>query len=567
MRYNSNSDRTLLTRQSLGPVAAIARRRYGLPIPGRGTQGFAARSALRGFGAVPSSFGPPTGQGAGGGAATGASQGAAIGSAIVPGIGTAIGAVVGAIGGAIAGSLGKKDPENYNFDQAVALWQQQPDAVYSIGNKYLPLAGLFDLNIKTNIPIYKKFGHMGEQAFVNALVQQLYAAVQTGRVGPADSAITVFNNIIQPWINGFGYGAMSDPHADLINRLIIGMINDWFTGAWRNEWYAVGGDFPFGNLPSFPGFASSSPAPTAQPAPGTTPTASATPSPKVLPSTNPLQHDTDAYFITPFGTFFSYSGGSFNYAPPNSVMQTQFALTPAHTGGYGTVSIAYTGGQVVATDSNGALSYFNPGTQTFGPIPYQAPAASTSNTPAAPAALTPPAIGANIQNAPDSVTGQNTGLPSGATFGGLTPEGAWIIVYPSGVNAGQYTLKSGTLTPYSPVTTTPATTGQTSPPSGYTNTGQTATISGQSYPLYSDPAGNTYLWTGTQMVPYQSAPAQTTSIGGGGGGGYYTGGGGYNAPSTPAMTPQVTDASLAPSGSSPWLWLALAAGAAYVLME
>lgn len=241
------------------------------------------RQGLQGLHALgagaPSGYAPPVGAGAGAGATTGASQGAAIGTAIVPGIGTAIGAVVGAIGGAIAGALGKKDPEQYNFDQAVAIWQQSPDAVYQIGNKYLPLAGLFDLNITTNIPIYKKFGHMGEEKFVAALVNLLYNAAINGQITSNDTALSVMSRVVQPWIDSWGYGPMSDPHADLITRLIIGMIIDYVDGGWKQAWRARSGDVPasFTNLPNFPTLgAAPAAASAAAPTPYVAPTSSST---------------------------------------------------------------------------------------------------------------------------------------------------------------------------------------------------------------------------------------------------------------------------------------------------
>jgi hypothetical protein len=183
-------------------------------------------------------------------AAAGASAGAAAGS-VVPVVGSAIGAIVGAIGGAINASLHRVDPEQANFDQAVAMWQVNPNNVYNIANKYLPLAGLFDLSLKNpHIPIYQKYGRMGEQKFVNDLVNVIYQAAQNGQITGNDTALTVMSRIVQPWIDSWGYGPMVDPHADLINRLIVGMINDYIAGIQTN-WTARGGDYPFGNLPKF----------------------------------------------------------------------------------------------------------------------------------------------------------------------------------------------------------------------------------------------------------------------------------------------------------------------------
>lgn len=208
------------------------------------------RQGLRGgFGAL--GVANPVGAGAGAGAAEGASTGASIGSAI-PVVGTAIGAVVGAIGGAIAGSIDKKDPEQYNFDQAVALWQANNNAVFNIGNKYLVLAGLFDLNLKNpHIPIYLKYGRRGEQQFVQDLVNVIYQAAMAGQITPADTANTVMSRIVQPWIDRWGYGPMQDPHADLINKIILGMVAEYLSGQ-QGAWLARSGVAPNWNLPPFP---------------------------------------------------------------------------------------------------------------------------------------------------------------------------------------------------------------------------------------------------------------------------------------------------------------------------
>lgn len=207
------------------------------------------------FGAANTSVysGPPVGMGAKGGAATGAAQGASAGAVAGP-IGAGIGAVVGAIGGAIAGSIGKKDPEQYSFDAAVSAWQQNPNSIYAIGNKYLPLAGLFDLNLKgPHIPIYQKYGHMGEERFTTDLANLIYDAAQKGKITAQDNPMTIMVSVVQPWIDGWGFGPMQDPHQDLINKLIIGMIADYISGAAPQVWRARGGDLPasFSRIPPF----------------------------------------------------------------------------------------------------------------------------------------------------------------------------------------------------------------------------------------------------------------------------------------------------------------------------
>lgn len=176
--------------------------------------------------------------------------GAAAGS-VVPIIGTAIGAVVGLLASGVLNH--KTDPEVANFNQAMALYKQNPQSVLNIADKYLVLAGLFDLQpsqIKGNIPIYKKYGRMGEQRFVTDMCNLIYQAAQTGRITSSDTIQTVMSRIVQPWIDGFGYGQMNDSNTDMINLIILGMIADYVTGNQR-AWFAVGGDNPFTNLPKF----------------------------------------------------------------------------------------------------------------------------------------------------------------------------------------------------------------------------------------------------------------------------------------------------------------------------
>jgi hypothetical protein len=338
----------------------------------------AAKRGLSGFGIT--SLTAPVGAGAGAGAAIGASQGASIGSAIVPGVGTAIGAAIGAIGGAIAGAINKKDPEQYNFDQAVALWQANPDAVYSIGNKYLPLAGLFDLSLKNpHIPIYQKYGRMGEQKFVTDLVNLIYRAGLSGQISTSDTPITVFSNIVQPWINSWGYGPMQDPHADLINRLMIGMVLDYVTGDWKTAWFARSGDFPFSSLPSFQLPAAAPPPPAAAPAPPpvalpspATPQVPALPAPAPTPVPTPVSVQP----VAPIGVGAAVAPVAALTPPPSAV--TPLVATPT--------------APVVTSPSCTSPLVWN-GTACVLPTPTTTPAPTSSPTglPVATVAASPPA--------------------------------------------------------------------------------------------------------------------------------------------------------------------------------
>jgi len=240
---------------------------------------------------APSSYAPPVGAGAGAGAAIGASQGASIGTTIVPGIGTAIGAIVGAIGGAIAGSLHKTDPEQYQFDAAIAVWQSNPSAIYYLSNKYLPLAGFFDLTQSQagKIRIYRKFGRMGEQAFVNALVQLVQGAANSGQITAADTPISIYQRVVLPWEDSWGYGPEpQNPHSDFMAKLITGLILDYVTGNQKN-WTARSGDYPFATIQPF-----TLPAPATTPAqtPSVVPVGSAVTTPAISPSVPPVTNPT-----------------------------------------------------------------------------------------------------------------------------------------------------------------------------------------------------------------------------------------------------------------------------------
>lgn len=200
------------------------------------------------------------------GVASAIGAGAAAGS-VVPIIGTAIGAIVGLLASGILNH--KADPEVANFNQAMALYKQNPTSVVNIANKYLVLAGLFDLQpsqIKGNIPIYKKYGRMGEQRFVTDMMTRIYNAAQTGQITASDTPLTVMSKVVQPWIDGFGFGTMTDSNADMITLVLIGMIADYVTGN-QKVWSAVGGQFPFTSLPPFalPQAAAPPPAPPANP--------------------------------------------------------------------------------------------------------------------------------------------------------------------------------------------------------------------------------------------------------------------------------------------------------------
>ncbi len=355
----------------------------------------------RRLGALGAGVSNPIGAGSGAGAVEGASTGASVGSAILPGIGTAVGAIVGAAAGAIAGAFGKSDPENADFDQAVAIWQANPNNVYAIRNPYLALAGLFDLNITTNIPIYKKFGHMGEAAFTVWLCNTVYQAAQAGKIGPNDTALTIMANVVQPAINAWGYGAMSDPHADLITRLIVTMILQYTEGL-ESQWDAVGGCYPaqFNAIPPFS--LPSAPAPPAGAAPVPTNTQVATSSGTSLVS------GSNASINTPYGVLSVDSTGTWR-------------LGPTTVGAPGQISAAaVVGGQLIANYYNGGQIVWSASTGWW--VPYSAAGSLTAaaqalpTTTAAPSGVPQaPATPATVLSADGSqVTAPGTALESSA---------------------------------------------------------------------------------------------------------------------------------------------------------
>lgn len=287
MHLRSRNDAQILRGASTGPHALMMRRALQPFVPDRGAGlGYVyplRRRTFAGLGASTLLQEGKTGISAGSTAATisttigsgiasAVGAGAAAGS-FVPVIGTAIGVIVGLVASGVFSH--RVDPEVGNFNNAMALYAQNPQAIYNIADKYLVLAGLFDLEpgqIKGNIPIYKKYGRMGEQRFTQDMVNLIYNAAQAGQITGNDTPESVFARIVQPWINDFGFGVMQDRNADMINEILVGMIAEYVTGLWRNRWFARSGDMPNWQIPTFGLPSAATPAAVA-------PTASATPSP------------------------------------------------------------------------------------------------------------------------------------------------------------------------------------------------------------------------------------------------------------------------------------------------
>lgn len=325
--------------------------------------------------------------------ASGASMGASAGSlagSVIPIAGNVIGAAIGAIVGGLVGVMNKKDPEDANFQQASAIYRSNPDAVLNIANKYLVLAGLFDLQpnqIKGNIPIYKKYGHMGEYRFVTDLAGVIQSAANTGRITASDTPMTVYNNVVMPWINSFGYGPMQDSNGDMISEIILGMTAEYIAGA-QSRWYAVGGDYPFGSLPPFK-------LPVSTTAAGASAPTVANPAvtPLTTGSTLVTQSVGPAAYVSPSGTVITANNGVL-YTPLGGGTIFQFAPNAGANGEYQIfangqalstgISALWDGTTVYLKHQSGAIDRWSgngwvpntpapatsaPGTPTVSPIP------------------------------------------------------------------------------------------------------------------------------------------------------------------------------------------------------
>lgn len=194
----------------------------------------------------------------GGDAIRGAEAGAAIGS-VVPVVGTAIGALVGGAVGAISSAFGsgKVDPENANFEgftkaySAAKTPQQQAQVAAATSNPYLPLAGLFDLRsnqIKGNIPIVSQYGRQGEQQFTTDMFNTINSAVSKGTISKSSSTADIMSQVVQPWINGFGKGQMTDSNSGAINAMVSGLVDDFRTGDTAALKPVGGQASPFANM-------------------------------------------------------------------------------------------------------------------------------------------------------------------------------------------------------------------------------------------------------------------------------------------------------------------------------
>ncbi len=306
----------------------------------------------------------------GAGAAGLVGAGAAVGS-IVPIIGTAIGVIVALVASGVFSH--KMDPEVGNFNNAMALVRAQgAQAVLGIQDKYLVLAGLFDLEpsqIKGNIPIYKKFGRMGEFAFVNAMCNLIQQAANQGIITANDTVQSVHDKVVMPWINGWGYGPMSDSNAEMIDMLILGLIGEYVSGQFKQRWFAVGGQFAFPNLPLFTlpqtsavaPTTSGTPVPTTTPAPVPANVPAATQPQSSLPqgfvATGSAYNGLPVYVYTPTGVSYAWNGQTMNPVPTSAPV---LATSPAQPAVPQVSSVPIPTGFVLVGSANNLPTYQGP---------------------------------------------------------------------------------------------------------------------------------------------------------------------------------------------------------------
>jgi hypothetical protein len=361
--------------------------------------------------------------------------GAAGAGSVVPIVGTAIGVIVALVASGVFSH--RMDPEVGNFNNAMALVRAQgPQAVLGIQDKYLVLAGLFDLEphqIKGNIPIYKKYGRMGEQRFVMDMCALIQSAANQGIITANDTVQSVYDKVVAPWIAGFGFGPMQDSNTELITTLLLGLIGEYVSGQYKQRWYAVGGQFAFASLPAFALPQASAVAPTASgtPVPTTAPIPVGAPAqPVQVLQPGPVTAPTPVGSAVPVPSGFNVSAQAYPSGQPiyngpdglaytwDGVRMSPFTGTILTGGGMVSIANGIPQGNSPGTTSGGFLqSNTQAGlAPSMGVSPYAAPQSGTGYIPYAPPStpLPTPAGGTSPITA-----GMGSGLPSWLSWGAV----------------------------------------------------------------------------------------------------------------------------------------------------
>lgn len=120
------------------------------------------------------------------------------------------------------------------------------------------LSGLFDARAST-LPFYSQFGRQGEGAFTVAMATQINSALAKGTINPSDSAQTIFQKVISPWISSMPGGAnwttdqgTNENTIPAISNLLTQIIGQYQSGQLNSTTkVTVGGGGSITGLPSF----------------------------------------------------------------------------------------------------------------------------------------------------------------------------------------------------------------------------------------------------------------------------------------------------------------------------
>jgi hypothetical protein len=161
------------------------------------------------------------------------------------------------------------DPENVGWDQYAGAYQQQGAqgvAGASPQQNFQMISGIFDAR-SSNIPFYQRYGRMGENQFTTDMMNQVNAALKSGKISGTDSAQSIYQKVVEPWINSMSPNGWQDtatqkgaPEKAAIGNLLTNFIGQWQSGQINSSTQlGIGGQTLAGGVPAFGGGASMSP--------------------------------------------------------------------------------------------------------------------------------------------------------------------------------------------------------------------------------------------------------------------------------------------------------------------
>lgn len=190
----------------------------------------------------------------GGDALRGAQAGAAIGS-IVPGLGTVLGGLIGGGLGAVSSAFGggKVAQETKEWKSWLDAYEKDPSVAAQTKNPFAIMTGIFDEKQSTlgSLPMYEQYGRRGQNQFTTDLTKQVNDAYKSGKITNADTVDTVYDKIIDPWINsmGGGWAGVADKekaYVEPAKAVMKQMITQYVAGQYSN-WLNRSGDYTIGN--------------------------------------------------------------------------------------------------------------------------------------------------------------------------------------------------------------------------------------------------------------------------------------------------------------------------------